>query len=167
MRCVSLITQYYIGCDPARKVCSQGFILAWINLSSLQERLALIKQQLGQAGLHIALNMKYDLTSEWLLLKSNGTVSLTIDKARLPYMAQAFDVTIENVMLVAKVKNNPANFAVQVDGATLNLARVDEWKLCRGNSAAVELDTAFDLSVASLADLNNLEELMLLVKYSF
>ena len=144
-----------------------GSSLRGLATASLQERLALIKQQLGQTGLHIALNMKYDLSSEWLLLKNNGTVSLTIDKARLPYMAQAFDVTVENVMFVAKVRNNPASYTVQVDGANVNLARVDEWKLCRGNSAAVELDTAFDLSVASLADLNNLEELMLLVKYSF
>lgn len=81
-------------------------------------------------------------------------------------MAQTINAAVENVMFVAKVKNNPANFTIQIDGAATNLARIDEWKLCRGNNSDIELDTAFDLSVAP-AQLNNLEELMMVVKYSF
>lgn len=80
-------------------------------------------------------------------------------------MTQTIDAAIENVVFVAKVKNNPANFTANVDGVPTNLARVDEWKLCRGNNGDIELDTAFDLSVA-IAQLNNLEALMV-VKYSF
>lgn len=143
-----------------------GSSLRGLAETSLKDRLNEIKQQLSQTGLHIALNMKQDLTNEWLLLKNNGTVNLTIDKSRLPYMAQTIDAAIENVMFVAKVKNNPANFTVQVDGAPTNLARIDEWKLCRGNNSDIELNTAFDLSVVA-AQLNNLEELMMVVKYSF
>jgi Tc toxin complex TcA C-terminal TcB-binding domain len=143
-----------------------GSTLRGLAETSLKDRLSEIKQQLSQTGLHIALNMKQDLTNEWLLLKNNGMVNLKIDKSRLPYMAQTIDAAIENVMFVAKVKNNPANFTVQVDGAPTNLARIDDWRLCRSNNADIELDTAFDLSVAP-AQLNNLEELMLVVKYSF
>ena len=101
-----------------------------------------------------------------LLLKNNGTVNVTIDKSRLPYLAQTIDAAVENVVFVAKVKNNPANFTVEIDAVPTNLARIDDWKLCRGNNSDIELDTAFDLSVAP-AQLNNLEELMMVVKYSF
>jgi hypothetical protein len=144
-----------------------GSTLRGLAEASMIERLNAIKQQLGQTGLHIALNMKHDLSNEWLLLKNNGTVSLTIDKLRLPYIAQTINAAIENVMLVAKVAGNPASFTVNVDGAPTNLSRVDEWQLCRGNNSTIELDTAFNLSVAPLVQLNNLEELMLVVKYSF
>ena len=70
-------------------------------------------------------------------------------------------------MFVAKVTGNPVTFTVNVDGTPTNLSRVDELELCRGINSDIELDTAFDLSVAPIAQLNNLEELMLIVKYSF
>lgn len=110
--------------------------------------------------------MKHDLPNEWYLLKKNGTVDLKIDKSRLPYMAQIMDAALENVMFVAKVKDNPVIFSVLVDGNDTNLDRIDEWQLCRGNYSDLDLDTPFTLSVAS-AQLNNLEDLMMVVKYSF
>jgi hypothetical protein len=143
-----------------------GSSLRGLAETSLKDRLDEIKQQLSQTGLHVALNMRQDLPNEWLLLKGNGTVSLKIDKSRLPYIAQTINAAVEDVMFVAKVKNNPASFTVNVDGTAVNLTRVDEWKLCRGISSDIELGTAFDLSVA-MGQLNNLEELMLVVKYSF
>jgi hypothetical protein len=39
---------------------------------------------LSQHSLHIAQNIKHDLPNEWLLLKQNGTIELTLDKSRLP-----------------------------------------------------------------------------------
>ena len=134
--------------------------------TSLRDNMTAIKQQLGQNGLHIAINMKHDLTNEWHLLKTNGTVNLKIDKSRLPYMAQTLDTAIEDVMFVAKVKGNPASFTIKIDGASLNLSRVDAWKLCRGINSTIELDTTFTLS-GVLAQLNNVEELMIVVKSSF
>lgn len=144
-----------------------GSTLRGLAETSLKDRLDAIKQQLSQTGLHSAINMKHDLSNEWNLLKKNGTVDLKIDKARLPYMAQTIDAAIEDVMFVAKVKNNPATFSVNIDGNAVNLSRIDEWKLCRGNNSDIDLDTPFALSVAPLAQLNNLEELMMVVKYSF
>ncbi|HEX7140755.1 MAG TPA: hypothetical protein VF219_23080, partial [Vicinamibacterales bacterium] len=143
-----------------------GSSLRGLAETSLKDRLSAIKQQLSQTGLHLALNLKQDLPNEWLVLKSNGTVNLKIDKSRLPYVAQTIDAAIEDVMFVAKVKNNPASFTVNVDGGAVNLSRVDAWELCRGITSAIALDTAFDLSVA-MGQLNNLDELMMVVKYSF
>ncbi len=148
-----------------------GSTLRGLAEASLKDRLSEIKQQLSQTGLHVALNMKQDLTSEWLLLKNNGTVNLKIDQSRLPYMAQTINAAVENVMFVAKIKNNPANFTItikvdEVDEASINLARIDEWKLCRGSNSDIALDAVFVLAVDA-GQLNNLEELMLIVKYSF
>lgn len=134
--------------------------------TSLRERLASIKQELSQEGLHIVTNLKHDLPNEWHLLKKNGTIDLKIDTSRLPYMAQAIDTIIEDVMFVAKVKNNPASFTITIDAVNLNLSRVDAWKLCRGINSKIELDTEFTLAIA-LPQINNLEELTMVVKYSF
>lgn len=143
-----------------------GSALLGLAETSLKTRLAAIKEQLNQTGMHIALNMKHDLPNEWHLLKKNGTVDLKIDKSRLPYMAQTIDAAIENVMFVVKVKNNPATFLISIKGTATNLARIDEWKLCRGNNANIDLDTSFEVVIAP-AQLNNLEDLMMMVKYSF
>jgi hypothetical protein len=76
------------------------------------------------------------------------------------------DTTIENVMFVAKVKDNLHSFSINVDGNAINLDRIDEWKLCRGSNSDIDLDKSFSLSVDP-TPLKNLEELMMVVKYSF
>ena len=143
-----------------------GSSLKTLAENTLKEKLEEIKQQLNQTGLHIALNMKHDMANEWHLFKKNGSVDLKIDKSRLPYMAQTIDTAIENVIFVAKVKNNPSTFTISVDGNPANLARIDQWKLCQGNNTDIDLDTSFELSVEQ-AQLNNLEDLMMVVKFSF
>jgi len=84
----------------------------------------------------------------------------------LPYMAQTLAAAIEKVIFIAKIKNNPSTFTISVDGNATNLARIDEWKLCRGDNPNIDLDTSFELSVAQI-QLNNLEELMMVVKFIF
>jgi hypothetical protein len=138
-----------------------------ISNTALLEQLGNIKQELSQNGLHVALNMKHDLPNEWYLFKQNGTISLTLDKTRLPYMAQALETEIIDVMFIAKATGNPVNFAITIDGGLLNLAKInDDWQLCKGVNSDVELDTPFTLAVTA-ADLPDLEELMLVVKYGF
>jgi len=144
-----------------------GSGLKTIGNNVLKAQLESIQQDLGQSGLHIALNLMSDLPNEWLLLKTNGTVNLTIDKNRLPYMVQSIDTAaIESVMFMAKVNGNPAAFTVNVDAAATNLARIDELKICSGINTDIELDTTFALSVSN-ADKSKLEELMMIVKYVF
>ena len=148
-----------------------GSSLRGLAETSLKNRLDAIKQQLSQTGLHIALNMKHDLPNEWHIFKKNkknGSVDLKIDKSRLPYMAQSVDAAaaIESVMFVAKVKNNPPSYSINIDGSATNLSRINEWKLYIGNNSNIELGTSFELSVVP-AQLGNLEELILVVKFSF
>jgi hypothetical protein len=50
----------------------------------LKVQIVEIDQGLSQHSLHIAQNIKHDLSNEWLLLKKNGTIELTLDKSRLP-----------------------------------------------------------------------------------
>lgn len=147
-----------------------GSSLKSLAVTSLKDRLDAIRQQLSQTGLHVALNMKHDLPNEWHLFKQNGSVDLKIDKSRLPFLAQTLNASIENVMFLAKVKNNPQTFSVNVDGTATNLSKIDEideWKICRGINTYIKLDTSFALTVTPSSQLAILEELMLVVKYTF
>jgi hypothetical protein len=143
-----------------------GSSLRGLAETSMLDKLAEIKQQLSQEGLHLAINMKHDMPNEWNLFRKNGTIDLQIDKSKLPYFVQSLEVEIENVIFIARVKNNPASYSINIDGSPTNLSRIDEWKLCRGDNTDIEIDTSFELSVVP-AQLENLEELMLVVKYSF
>jgi hypothetical protein len=144
-----------------------GSALKDASNGSLKDQLNAIKQQLvGETGLHIALDMKHDLSNEWNLLKNNGSVDLTIDKSRLPYMAQSLAATIESVMFIAKVEGNPASFTINIINTDLNLSLINDLSLYAGSSTDIQINTQFKLTVAALA-LVNLDELILVVKYSF
>ncbi|MEN8251443.1 MAG: hypothetical protein ABFS32_21135, partial [Bacteroidota bacterium] len=143
-----------------------GSSLKSLAESVLKEKLIEIKQQLDQTGLHIALNMKHDMANEWQLLMKNGTIDMTIDKSRLPYFVQSLDAEIEKVVFIARIKNNPVSYAINVNATATNLSRIDEWALCKGDNSDIELGTSFELS-GELAQLADLEDLMIVVKYCF
>jgi hypothetical protein len=146
-----------------------GFTLKSLAEAALTDQLENIRQWLNQGGLnreglHIAINMRQAMGGDWDVLRLNGTVDLTIDLSRLPYMAQSPDAEIDNVLFVARVEGNPATFTINVDGAAVNLARIDELGLCSGTSNDVELGTMFTLSTAAP---DNLLDLMMIVNYRF
>ncbi len=147
-----------------------GSTLRGLAETTLKDRLAEIRQQLGQTGLHVALNMKQDCPNEWHLFKKNGAVDFKIDKSRLPYMAQTLDADIENVVFLARV-NNPAGYTIKLYNNELNLAWLDEWQLCRGSSKDIVADPPFSIVLGVpfelSADDNNIEDLMMVVKYVF
>ncbi|HEU4914211.1 MAG TPA: neuraminidase-like domain-containing protein [Candidatus Saccharimonadales bacterium] len=134
--------------------------------ASALDRIGEIQQELGQTGLHTAINLRYDMPNEWHLLKTNGSVDIAIDASRLPYLAQALDASIDTVMVLAKVENNPAAFTIKLDGADLNMSREDDWKLCKAETGAFSLGTPVGLSLTA-SNLAKLEELVLVVKYVF
>ncbi|KNY25615.1 hypothetical protein [Pseudobacteroides cellulosolvens] len=145
--------------------CEGGERLKSAATKSLLKRLESIQHELNEKGLHQAFSIKHDMPNEWHLLNKIGAVDLKIDKSRLPYMAQIIDADIENVMFIAKVLDNPVSFSVKVDGSTTALDRIDEWKLCKGSSSDIKLGKVFTLSVDP-AELDKLEELVMVVKYS-
>ena len=143
-----------------------GSILKKKAEQSLKDRLTQIKQQLSETGMHLAIDLKHDRPNEWHLLKTNGNVNLVIDKSNFPYLAQTLAAAVENVMFIAKVKNNPTSYPIAIDGSTLDLTKIIEWELYAKISPDIDLNTAFALSVLP-AQLSDLEELMMVVKYSF
>jgi hypothetical protein len=134
--------------------------------TDLLDRLGQIKQELSQTGLHTLINLRHELPNEWHLLKQTSTVNLTIDKSRLPYLAQALDATIESVVLLAKVTGNPATFSINLDGAAKNLSRIDTWALCKAETTDISLGTAVELSLLP-ANQSKLQDLLMVVKYGF
>ena len=78
-----------------------GSSLKTIANNSLIDRLAIIKQQLSEEGLHVAINMKNDMPNEWHMLKNKGTVDLKIDKSRLPYMAQGLNAKVREILFIS------------------------------------------------------------------
>lgn len=108
--------------------------------------------------------MRHDLPNEWQLFKTNGAIDLTIDKSRLPYMAQTPTADIGNVIFLAKIKDNPSTFTISIDATPINLAKIEKWNLCRGDSPDIDLGTSFAISVDPTL-LDKLEDLMMVVKF--
>ncbi len=81
-------------------------------------------------------------------------------------MTQSLDTVIESVMFIAQVGSDPANFSIKVKEIAADLARIDELKLFSGTYSNIEIDKPFTLSVLE-TQLVNLEELLMVVKYSF
>ena len=133
---------------------------------SVSKQLENIAQALNETGLHLALSMKHDLPNDWHMLKKTGAIDLTIQKTRLPYVLQVLDKpAIEEVMVLARVKDDPGTYAIKIDDKTVDLAKINsEITLCFGKSEDVKIDQAFKLSVES-DQLDKLEELVLVMKY--
>lgn len=143
-----------------------GSTLKTLASNTLKEKLAEIGQQLSETGLHLALNLRYDMPDEWNLLKKNGTVNMQIAKTRLPYFMQAFAAEIDKVILLARFKTTPALVSVTIDAASLTLNPKPEWSVFLNETMAIELDTPFTLA-ATPALMSDMEELMMIVKYQF
>jgi len=144
-----------------------GSSLKTVASVALLESLDAIKQQLSRTGLHHAINMKHDMSNDWFILIKNGLINLTIDQSRLPYFVQSLpDLAIESVTFIASVKGNPSTCKITIDGTNTILNKLDSLGgLClKTVTGSIDLGVPFDLGVA-VADLPNLNELMLMVKY--
>lgn len=136
----------------------------------LADSLPLIVQKLNQEGLYIALNLKHDMPKEWLLLKKQNTVAITVETLRLPYMAQSLYMQyslmtkIAAVSFVVRVKDNPQPFSITIGDdtvvafSTLN----DGWQLSEPVNVAIELNSEFTLAIPY-----KVEELIIVVQYIF
>lgn len=143
-----------------------GSTLKALAANTLKDKLAEIGQQLNETGLHLAMNLRYDMPDEWNVLKNDGTVNMQIAKTRLPYFMQAFDCEIEKVIFLARFKNAPALVSIDLNAAPFDLNPKPEWSVFLNETTAIELDTSFSLA-ATPALLAEMEELMMVVKYQF
>ncbi|MCD9186655.1 MAG: hypothetical protein LUM44_09485 [Pyrinomonadaceae bacterium] len=142
----------------------EGGSLRSIAEDTLLARLGKIQQELKQSGLHIALNLKHDLPNEWHLLKTNGKADFMISKSRLPYFVQTIEnVKINTVAFIAGTSGNPASYSINVDEEPLDLPKVDDWKLYKGNKTGIDLDKPFKLAIDD-SKLKNLENLIAVIK---
>ena len=134
---------------------------------SVSKQLENIAQALNETGLHLALSMKHDLPNDWHMLKKTGEIDLTIQRTRLPYVLQVIETpAIEEVMFLARVKDNPGSYAIKVDDKTVDLVKVSgEIKLCMGKSEDIKIDKAFNLAIEA-DQLEKLEELMFIIRYA-
>ena len=143
-----------------------GSTLRDLAETTLKDKLNEVKQQLSDTALHLPVNLKYDMPNEWYVLKKDGTANLQILKTRLPYFAQALACEIDKITFIAKLKNTPATFTISINAADLILNPKPEWQVYLNNNTTIEFDTPFTLAVTP-AQLGNLDELMMMVKYVF
>lgn len=76
------------------------------------------------------------------------------------------DAAVENVIFLAKVKDNTTDFSIHADGTALTMNDLKDWKLYRADLSSAVLGQSFNMSLDPTS-LANLEELMIVVKYSF
>ena len=143
-----------------------GSVLKTDANGALRDQLNQIKQGLkNNNGLHIAINLKHDLPNEWHLLTTNGNVNLKIDKSRLPYMVNSLGVNDE---IKVRFVSDCRNFKVTVDDVVKDITLASTNELGGMYSAIypdiISLDESFNLSVTGD---NNLEELLMIIKYEF
>ena len=126
-----------------------------------------LKTVLSETGLLATVSLKSDMTSQWHLLKKEGSADIVINKLRLSYIAQSSEsVEIESIMVVTKVEDDSAQFTINVDDISTDLIRIDSMKLYRGMISDIKLDTGFTLSIENTKR-EKIEELLFIIKYKF
>lgn len=140
-----------------------GSPLKSVAEDDLNTRLAAIKQDLSEKGLHVAINMRHDLSTAWHLLKTDGKVNVNIDKSRLPYFVQSLGATIEKVIFIAKLEDTPTDYKLTIKSNEITLKDDDLSVLNKGEISTIGLDETFEIS----GDVSKLEELLMVVNYKF
>ena len=144
-----------------------GSILKGLAEGTLLDRLGVIRQEINsEQGFHIAINIKHDLPNEWNLFKKNKKVDISISDNRMPYFVQAIGgAVIDHIKFIAE---SPAAITLKIDN-TPRALNGTLWGLFNGNSnnGDVSLNTVFTLSIDSQAELDSLENLMMIVKINF
>jgi Tc toxin complex TcA C-terminal TcB-binding domain/Neuraminidase-like domain len=117
----------------------------------------------GGQGLFAGVSLRNQFPDAWWQLTESGQTTFTVDERILPYAVQDHSPTIDAVGWYAKVKNNPAAYAITVDGVAVNLTKKPLLgNLCTGVGGPITLGTAVTL----IGDGAKLEDLVLLAHYT-
>jgi len=115
-------------------------------------------------GLVRLFSLRHDFPNEWHRLKQSNTAKLTVRLDQLPFFVQDHTPTVDTVTWLARVTNDPATYAMSVDGEVFDLTPDPSLNnLVKGTSDPIALDTQFTLAAGNTAEL---EELLLLVRYT-
>ncbi|MVT10393.1 hypothetical protein [Chitinophaga tropicalis] len=79
---------------------------------------------------------------------------------------QPFNNEIEKVVVLARFKNTPGSVSFTLNATPFDLNPKPEWSVFLNETMAIDLDTSFTLA-APLPLLNDMEELVFIVKYKF
>ena len=132
--------------------------------NALRELLNAMDLHSGVTGLYRAFNLRQEFPEAWYQLKSTNSTTLNLGADKLPYFSTGHTPAVASASWIGKLAGSPATYAMLLDGVGFNLNKDPNFGgLCKGDSAAITLGTAFTLSAASTADL---EDLLLVVKYS-
>ncbi len=132
--------------------------------SALRELLNAMDLHSGVTGLYRAFNLRQEFPEAWYQLKSTNSTTLNLGADKLPYFSSGHTPAVASASWIGKLAGSPPTYAMLLDGVGFNLNKdLNFGGLCKGDSAAITLGTAFTLSAASTADL---EDLLLVVKYS-
>jgi hypothetical protein len=84
----------------------------------------------------------------------------------LPFYTQDHTPNLEGVTFLARLKNNPASYAMTLNAAALNLTKTPTYgNLCTGTPMPNPLSLATDFTLAA-TNTDDLEDLMIVVRYT-
>jgi hypothetical protein len=132
--------------------------------NALRDLLNVMDLHSGVSGLYRSFNLRQEFPENWYQLKTTNSTTLTLGADKLPYFSAGHTPTVASASWVGRLTGSPTTYAMQLDAVAFNLNKDPNFGgLCKGDSAAITLGTAFTLSAASTTDL---EDLLLVVKYS-
>ena len=137
-----------------------GAPLAQQAVESMREQF----QEADRAGLVRLFSLEHDFPTEWAALRAGETVSLTVAERDLPPFALGHGAMVQRTTWLAGLSGAPAGVQLSLNGNTIGLDPHPALAGLRiGQSAAVELDTAFTLQAENGEQLNSVT---LLVGYT-
>jgi hypothetical protein len=131
---------------------------------SVSNYIATVADLSQEEGLFTLVDLKHDRPNEWNILKKGMGVNLIIDDSWLPHFTKPSQhKQIENVIFITK-----RDISLKIEETTLTFNRNEDLQLYY-SEAQIDFNTSFKLKVlpGNPDDLVNLDELMILVKYSF
>ncbi len=132
--------------------------------NALRDLLNVMDLHSGVSGLYRAFNLRQEFPEAWYQLKTAKSTTLTLGADKLPYFSAGHTPAAASASWIGRLDGSPSTYTMQLDAVDFNLNKDPNFGgLCKGDSAAITLGTAFTLSATSTTDL---EDLLLVVKYS-